>query len=234
VGNIPRTLLMLPTWMYAKTADSIYVNTFIGSRVKIEDFGGMDVEMVQVTKYPWSGKVAITVNPAKSTKSKKFSVRIRLPRRDVSTLYSAKPNADGITSIAVNGSAITPPVEKGYAVITRTWKAGDKIDLVLPMKVQRVKGIDKIAATKGQVALRYGPLMYTAEAVDQDITGKLSVSSPLTTEWKADLLGGVMVIKGKWADGKPLLAIPYYARNNRTAKTPKGRTRGSSIWLKDQ
>jgi len=231
VGNIPRTLLMLPTWMYAKTADSIYVNTFIGSTVKIEDFGGMDVEMVQATKYPWSGKVAITVNPAKS---KKFSVRIRLPRRDVSDLYSAKPNADGITSIAVNGSTITPPVEKGYAVITRTWKAGDKIDLVLPMKVQRVKGIDKIAATRGQVALRYGPLMYTAEAVDQDITGKLSVSSALTTEWKGDLLGGVMVIKGKWADGKPLLAIPYYARNNRSAKTPKGRNRGSSIWLKDR
>ncbi|MDP6546697.1 MAG: glycoside hydrolase family 127 protein [Phycisphaerae bacterium] len=231
VGNIPRTLLMLPTWMYAKTADSIYVNTFIGSTVKIEDFGGMDVEMVQVTRYPWSGKVAITVNPAKP---KKFSVRIRLPRRDVSDLYSAKPQADGITSIAVNGSAITPPVEKGYAVITRTWKTGDKIGLVLPMKIQRVKGIDKIAATRGQVALRYGPLMYTVEAVDQDITGKLSVSSELTAEWKADLLGGVMVIKGKWSDGKPLLAIPYYARNNRSDKTPKGRTRGSSIWLKDQ
>jgi len=43
-----------------------------------------------------------------------------------------------------------------------------------------------------------------------------------------------MVIKGKWADGKPLLAIPYYARNNRSAKTPKGRNRGSSIWLKDR
>jgi len=231
VGNIPRTLLMLPTWMYAKTADSIYVNTFIGSTVKIEDFGGMDVEMVQKTDYPWKGKVAITVNPAKA---KKFSIHIRKPRRDVSDLYSAKPQADGITSIAVNGSKVTPPVEKGYAVITRTWKSGDKIDLVLPMKVQRVKGIDKIAATNGQVALRYGPLMYTAEAVDQDITGILKSDSPLTAEWKANLLGGVMVIEGKWADGKPLLAIPYYARNNRSAKTPKGRTRGSSIWIKDQ
>jgi len=231
VGNIPRTLLMLPTWMYAKTADDIYVNTFIGSTVKIEDFGGMNVEMIQKTDYPWKGKVAITVNPAKA---KKFSIRIRRPRRDVSDLYSAKPQADGITSIAVNGSKISPPVEKGYAVITRTWKTGDKIELVLPMKVQRVKAIEKVAATRGQVALRYGPLMYTVEAVDQDITGELSVSSALTTEWRSNFLGGVMVIKGKWADGKGLLAIPYYARNNRTAQTPKGRTRGSSIWLKDR
>ncbi|MDP6635403.1 MAG: glycoside hydrolase family 127 protein [Phycisphaerae bacterium] len=231
IGNIPRTLLMLPTWMYAKTADSIYVNTFIGSTVRIEEFGGMEVEMVQTTKYPWSGKVAIVVNPAKS---RKFSVRVRLPKRDVSTLYSAKPNADGIASIAVNGAKVTPPVEKGYAVITRTWKKGDKVDLVLPMKVQRVKGSSKIAATKGQVALRYGPLMYTAENVDQDITGKLAGDSTLTPEWKGNLLGGVMVIKGKWADGKPLLAIPYYARNNRSDQTPKGRRKGSSIWLKDQ
>ena len=36
------------------------------------------------------------------------------------------PQADGVTSIALNGSAITPPVENGYAVIARSWKAGDK------------------------------------------------------------------------------------------------------------
>jgi len=231
VGNIPRTLLMLPTWMYAKAADSIYVNTFIGSTVTIEDFGGMDVEMVQVTKYPWSGEVSIAVNPAKP---RKFSIRLRLPRRDVSALYTSRPEADGITSIAVNGSAVTPPVEKGYAVLTRTWKAGDKIDLVLPMEVQRVKGSDRIAATAGQVALRYGPLMYAVESVDQDIAGTLSGDAALTAEWRGDFLGGVMVIKGKWSDGKALLAIPYYARNNRTAKEGKGPNRGSSVWLKDQ
>jgi uncharacterized protein len=229
IGNIPRTLLMLPTWMYAKTADSIYVNTFIGSTVKIEEFGDMEVEMVQVTDYPWKGKVAITVNPAKS---KEFSVRIRLPKRDVSDLYSATPQADGITSIALNGSKIAPKVEKGYAVITRTWKKGDKIDLVLPMKIQRVKGSDKIEATKGQIALRYGPLMYTAENVDQDITKTISPKAPLTLEWKGDLLDGVMIIKGWWLDGKRFTAIPYYARNNRSDQTPKGRRKGSSIWLK--
>jgi DUF1680 family protein len=35
VGNIPRTLLMLPTWMYAKGADSLYVNLFVGSTVTV-------------------------------------------------------------------------------------------------------------------------------------------------------------------------------------------------------
>ena len=63
----------------------------------------------------------------------------------------------------------------------------------------------------------------------------LSPDSALSTEWRGDLLGGVTVIKGTWADGSPLTAIPYYARNNRTVATPEGRRAvRSSVWLKDR
>ena len=212
VGNIPRTLLMLPTWMYAKSADSIYVNLFVGSTATVENVAGTDVEMVQETDYPWSGKVTITVNP-KARKA--FSVRLRVPDRSVSDLYQASPNADGITSISVNGTAIKPAIANGYAVITRTWRAGDKLNLALPMKVQRVTASEKIAATRGRVALRYGPLVYNIESADQDITQVLGPDSPLTAEWQGNLLGGVMVIKGAFANGSALTAIPNYARNNR-------------------
>jgi DUF1680 family protein len=234
VGNIPRTLLMLPTWTYVKSDDSIYVNLFIGSTVTVEDVADTDVQMVQVTDYPWSGDVSITVNPAVQ---KNFSVKVRVPNRSVSDLYTSAPQSDGITSISVNGSVITPPVQKGYAVITRNWKAGDKIDLVLPMKVQRTKASDKIDATTGRVALRYGPLIYNVEQVDQDITKILRPDSVLTTEWRGDLLGGVMVIKGTWADGSALTAIPNYARNNRDSAAGPGRGRravSSMVWLRDQ
>ncbi len=246
VGNIPRTLLMLPTWTYVKGADGIYVNLFIGSTMMVEKVAGTDVQMIQKTDYPWSGTVSITVNPAAQ---KSFSIRIRVPDRSVSELYTAAPESNGITSITVNGSAVTPTIEKGYAVITRTWKPGDKIDLVLPMKVQRIKASDKIAATSGRVALRYGPLIYSAEQVDQDITKVLDPKSALTTEWKADLLSGVLAIKGAWADGSALMAIPNYARNNRDSTAPRGsdgggpaagpgrrgpRSASSSVWLRDQ
>ncbi len=235
VGNIPRTLLMLPTWTYAGSADGIYVNLFIGSTITVEDVAGTNVEMIQKTDYPWSGDVSITVNPQEQ---KTFSVRVRTPNRSVSELYTGTPQSDGITTISVNGSIVRPPIEKGYAVITRRWRAGDKIDLKLPMKVQRVKASDKIEATKGRVALRYGPLIYSAERVDQDINNILSPESALTAEWKGDLLGGVMVIKGTWADGSELIAIPNYARGNRDASDQNDRrgrgTISSSVWLKDQ
>ncbi|MGE5294166.1 MAG: glycoside hydrolase family 127 protein [Solirubrobacterales bacterium] len=233
VGNIPRTLLMAPTWTYVKGGDGIYVNLFIGSTINVEKVAGTDVQMVQKTDYPWSGDVSITVNPAVE---KQFSVRVRVPNRSVSDLYTGAPEADGITSIAVNGKAIRPTIEKGYAVITRTWKTGDKIDLKLPLVIQRVKASEKIAATTGQVALRYGPLIYCVEAADQELGKVLSPQAPLTTEWKGDLLGGVTLIKGTWADGSPLTAIPYYARDNRLGPRPEGRRRplNSAVWMKDQ
>lgn len=232
VGNIPRTLLMLPTWMYSKSVDSIYVNLFVGSTVTVGDVSGTDVTMVQATDYPWSGDVSITVNPADE---REFSVKIRVPQRSVSALYAGTPQSDGITSIALNGSAIMPRVEKGYAVITRTWQVGDKITLSLPMKIQRVKGIDKIAATRDQVALQYGPLIYSVESVDQDVGGVLRSDSALHTEWRDDFLGGVTTIEGVWADGSPLIAIPYYARNNRDLDVPSGgRAVRSSVWMKER
>ena len=248
VGNIPRTLLSLPTWMYLKDSDGIYVNLFIGSTVTIENVAGTDVELVQETDYPWSGKVTIIVNPEAK---KKFDISIRVPDRDVSDIYTCKPDSDGISSISVNGSAVAAKIENGYAVINRSWKAGDKIELVLPMMVQRTRAIEKVAADIGRVALRYGPLIYNVESVDQDINQVLKPDSPLTTEWKGDFLDGVVVIEGKWADGSDLMAIPNYARCNRSAAstegegsggpgtTGSGRGRGrrsisSIVWIKDQ
>ena len=52
-------------------------------------------------------------------------------------------------------------------------------------------------------------------SVDQPDINLALGSAPLTIEWRANLLDGVMAIKGKWADGSPLLAIPNFARENR-------------------
>jgi len=230
VGNIPRTLLMLPTWIYSRGTDSIYVNLYIGSTITVKDVAGTDIEMVQATEYPWNGKVSITVNPAAE---KEFTIRLRVPTRSVSDLYTEAPRANGITSIALNGSLITPPVEKGYAVIPRTWKAGDRIDVFLPIKIQRVKGGDKIAATRGRVALRYGPLVYSVELVDQALDQVLKSDSALSTKWRGDLLDGVVVIKGTWSDGSPMLAVPNYARENRASHLRRHITR-SMVWIEDE
>jgi len=223
VGNIPRTLLMIPTWTYTKSTDGIYVNLFIGSTINVERVAGTDVEMVQKTDYPWSGNISITVNPKQS---KKFSVYVRVPDRTTSELYTPTPKVGGLKSVTVNGKKISPKIENGYAVITREWQAGDRIDLVLPMEIQVVKPDEHIAADRGCVALRYGPLIYNVETADQPNLNLAPDISSLKTEWRGDLLGGVTTIKGKWSDGSPLLAVPNYARENRGGN--------SAVWVKDR
>jgi DUF1680 family protein len=198
--------------MYSKGADGIYVNLFVGSRVTVPAIAGTDIELVQTTNYPWDGKVSIVVNPAAS---KTFAINVRVPTRDISELYRASPAADGISTLRVNSKVIKAEVVNGYAVIERAWKKGDRIELELPMPVQRVYASEKIAADKGRVALRVGPIVYNIEAIDQNIQSKLDPSAPLAVEWRGDLLHGVNVVTGKFADGSPMIAIPNYARYNR-------------------
>ena len=216
VGNIPRTLLMIPTWTYVRDDNGLFVNLFIGSTIKVEKVAGIDVEMVQKTEYPWDGNVAITVNPAQS---KEFTLHIRVPNRTTSELYIPSPQVFGVKSIRVNGQAVTPKLEKGYAVIKRVWKKGDKVEVSLPMKIQKVIADKRIQADSGRVALRFGPLIYNVEAADQQNIDQPIGTAPLTLEWKPDFLNGVMTIKGKWSDGTPLIAVPNFARLNRLEAT---------------
>jgi len=168
--------------------------------------------MAQHTDYPWSGGVHVIVNPSEQ---KKFTVFVRVPNRATSALYTATPAVNGVKSLAVNGKEISPKIEDGYAAITRRWKAGDNIDLELPMQIQVVRADPHVAADRGRMALRYGPLIYNFESQDQPRLDLSPDLNSLTKEWRGDLLGGVMTIKGKWSDGSPLLAIRNYARENR-------------------
>jgi len=134
----------------------------------------------------------------------------------------------GMTGLSVNGTPIpNPQIVNGYAVITRDWNAGDKVEFTLPLAPQRVHAHEQVAADRGMVALRYGPMIYNIESADnQDVNGILAPGTPLTAEWRGDMLQGVTVIKGTFADGMPMLAIPNYARNNRGGR--------SQVWIREQ
>lgn len=236
-GNVSRTLLRLPTWIYAQSAHGITVNQFIGGRVMLRGVAGTDVEMVQQTDYPWDGKVSLTVNPADS---RTFALRIRVPQRNAGTLYKGEPAVGGIGDVTLNGSAIKPEIRDGYAVIERTWSRGDRIDFRLPLEVQRVHADERVEADRGRVALQFGPLVYNVESVDLP-KGKsldevqLAPDARLTSAWEPSLLGGVRVIRGEFSDGTPLLAIPHYARMNRIQDPPPaiGPVR-SMVWIREK
>ena len=122
--------------------------------------------------------------------------------------------------------------ERDLAAIGRREVRVVAIDFELPMAVQRVHASDAVisnvdrnnpdlaAPDRGKVALRYGPLVYNIEALDQDITATLAPGAPLTAAFRPELLGGVTVITGHFADGSPLVAVPNFARYNRYPPAP--------------
>jgi DUF1680 family protein len=207
---------------------------YIGSTINVDKVAGTNVEMVQKTDYPWSGKISITVNPEQS---KNFTVFMRVPNRTTSALYTPVPAVSGLKSLKLNGKIVKADVKNGYASVSRTWKKGDRIELELPMQVQVLTADERIKADRNKVALRYGPLVYNVEKADQPDIDKYIGKGPFITEWKKDLLDGVMVIKGTWEDGSPLVAIPNFARNNRNkvhstySPGPDQPDGGSNVWI---
>ena len=219
VGNIPRALFAIKDLIYSvnPARTELYLSHYVDSEAALPEVGGAPLRIRQATRYPWNGEVAVTLHPARTTD---FTLKLRIPDRTESELYSATPDLGGRFTVRVNGQPQSPKIERGYIALRREWKEGDRIELSLPMEVQRIKADPRIAANVGRVALQYGPLAYNVESVDLP-PGKnldalaLAADAPLRAEWDDQLLGGVLAIRGAFADGTPLQAIPNYARLNR-------------------
>ena len=101
---------------------------------------GKEVSIVQQNNYPWDGDLKFIVNPKSSLD---FSMLIRIPgwaRNEAmpSDLYSFYNNSDQKTIITINGKEVNYSLENGYAVLNRTWKKNDVIEVKLPMEVRKV------------------------------------------------------------------------------------------------
>ena len=106
-------------------------------------------------------------------KAGSFTLNLRIPcwvegKPLPSDLYTYDDATPAKWTLRVNGKKVSATVQHGFAVITREWKAGDVVTLDLPMPVRRVAGNAKIAATKNQVALERGPIVYAFEGADND------------------------------------------------------------------
>ncbi|MHC4068336.1 MAG: glycoside hydrolase family 127 protein [Planctomycetota bacterium] len=230
--NVVRFLPSLPGYIYAHTDEALYINLFVqgGASVEMSD---NNVNITQKTGYPWDGKIKITIEPKRPDK---FAVNIRIPgwtqnQPMPSDLYEYFKKSDKEVTLKVNGKKITPVMEKGFAHIERRWEKGDAIELNLPMPIRRVLCNEKVEANRGRVALERGPIVYCAEAIDnngQVFNILLTDDIKLEAESREDLLGGITAVTAEayglhpGQDGETTVtkrqkftAIPYYAWSHR-------------------
>ncbi len=230
--NVARFLPSVPGYLYGMTDDALYVNLFAASTAKIDIGGARDVEIVQETKYPWEGSVRIGVNPVRVAS---FTLALRIPgwaRNEAVSggLYRFLDANEAKVKIWLNNKPVTPAVEKGYALLKRTWRKGDVLTVSFPMPIRRVVADERVKEDAGKVALQRGPIVYCFEAADngQDVRDlALSDGAKLQGFFRPDFIGGVEFIQGQAAavgkgpddravmGKRDLLAIPYYAWANR-------------------
>lgn len=220
--NTLRTLCQAQEYAYAVNQNTLYVNLYGQNVLKTKE-----LEVEQITNYPWDGKVTITIHKAK----------------DLSTVKLHKPNWVEQYTVKVNG-------ETADLDISRKWKKGDVIEVNFDMRPRLIEANPLVEEAKNQIAVKRGPIVYCLEG--EDIEGGHNINDIaipadiLFTEQKMSLNGHeMMVLKGeavlvnqkKW-DNQTLYRelqpitkkkvkiqlIPYYAWDNRGIQD-------MSLWL---
>jgi hypothetical protein len=101
---------------------------------------GTPVHVVEETEYPFRDTIRFTVNPAAPLS---FPLQLRIPA------WAAG------ASIAINGEAAPEPQAGSFARIERTWNAGDRVELKLPMAPRVSRWFNN------SVAVERGPLVFS-------------------------------------------------------------------------
>jgi hypothetical protein len=234
--NLLRTIAQLQAYLYSLDEDGLWVHHYGANILNGELADGNALKLTQETNYPWDGKIAFKIDNATSTEP--FAVRLRIPAWAQDAV------------VKVNGEApANPPVPGRYLFMKRVWKAGDLIELDLPMQPRLMQAHPKAEQLRNQVAVMRGPILYCLESRDlpdgidlnniylpsdilitpvaqsiQSVEMRALKGEALyrpETPWTTDLYRPMKHSKLK---PLPIRMIPYFAWNNRGPAA-------MSVWL---
>lgn len=130
--------------------DSLFVNLFIPSKLNWKTKG---VVLTQETNFPNQESTTLTINSGGS-----FKLLIRHPAWVKSGGYRVTINGEQFHQSSQQGS---------YICINRAWKAGDKIEVSLPMHAS----FEQMPNVSKYIALMYGPILLAAKTGNQGLDG---------------------------------------------------------------
>ncbi|MGZ9809465.1 glycoside hydrolase family 127 protein [Pseudoroseicyclus sp. H15] len=219
--NVSRLVASVAGYFYGLAEREIAIHLYGGATTTLPVAGG-EVTLRETSNYPWDGKVQIEVEQEGAGE---FTLSLRIP------FWCQGASA------RLNGASVEMKTERGYLKITRSWAAGDKVELDLPMMPERLYAHPDVRADAGRVALRRGPLVYCCEQHDNaEPVNRLSLprETPLTARHEKRLLGGITLLEASgeaeqakgWESAlyrttpperlpTVLAAVPYYAWCNR-------------------
>lgn len=225
-SNAARFIPSLPQYIYAVKDNGLYINLFNSNVVNVK-VGSKNVQLEQITNYPWDGDVTMKINNGAG----KYALNIRIPgwvKGEVvpSNLYYYADGKRLGYSVKVNGQEVKSELKQGYFVIDRNWKKGDKVEVHFDMEPRVVRAHGNVSADKGQVSVERGPIVYCGEWPDNscNVLSVLINQEPKFTLGKKDIMNTTVQTlttdaqtlkfedNGKLsAADERLVLIPYYA-----------------------
>jgi uncharacterized protein len=154
------------------------------------------------TKWPFEPESRLTFSTL--PRPGRFAVALRVPG------YAA-----GRAVVTVNGEAVQPSFERGYAIVTRRWKAQDTIAITLPLdlRIEPTPGnANVIAVLRGPLVLAgdLGPASETWAGVEPAMVGQ-NVLAGFTP---ADPAAAIFATKNVVRPGD-LTFVPFYRQYER-------------------
>lgn len=166
-------------FIYNHTADSLFVNLFVASRLNWEDKG---VSLTQNTRFPDEESSRITIKVKKPTR---FTLLVRHPQwvsaSDMKVICNGKNYATGSSP-------------SSYIKINKVWKNGDIIEIKTPMRVV----IEEIPNVPNYISILRGPIVLGAQTGKENMKGLIADDSrmghiaagPLVPSFDAPLIIG--------------------------------------------
>jgi uncharacterized protein len=125
-------------WMGSK--DGGLAALVYGPSVVTTEIGGTKVTIEESTNYPMEDRITMTLRPDKPVE---FPLHLRIPE------WTSKP------TLKINGEPVELNTVKQVAVIRRTWKSGDRVELDLPADFRVERWHEQSAS------VHRGPLLFT-------------------------------------------------------------------------
>ena len=142
-GTAVEEFAKLNDTIYFHDDNSLFVNLYFASTVNWKDRG---VRLRQSTNFPESDRTELSIE---ETPAHEWSLHLRIPS------WTAAANF-----VSINGKRLDAVGTLGsYLTLTRAWKAGDRVELTIPMRVTA----EPLADDPTQQAFLYGPLVLAGQ-----------------------------------------------------------------------
>lgn len=199
-SQISRFLPSIGNYLYATSEDALWVNLYIGSSARIS-LDGNQLELIQVTDYPWSGKVH-------------FEVKVDKPF--TTTFKFRIPGWCKHYTLSYNGEVQQGKTALGYVSLERNWHNGDIVELNMDMPVEMVAADSRVKENVDKRAIQRGPLVYCLEEKDNPKMDNALIEPTMQFVTKSNNLLNVIEINGTMGD-QTMTFVPYYVWDNREA-----------------